>query len=72
MPRAKKTEIVQAACMTCAYFIREQATKTMQPEYGDCRRYPPTVVVDEEGMSSVWPLVEMTDGCGEWRARMNA
>lgn len=77
MPRAKKpdpkSEPQRAACATCGYFIRQHTDKAMQADYGDCRRYPPTIVNDpDDGMASVWPIVELADACGEWRARMNA
>jgi hypothetical protein len=27
---------------------------------------------DDDGPFSLWPLVDQTDVCGEWRARLNA
>lgn len=34
---------------------------------GQCRRYPPAVLVDEGTWATVWPVVESDDFCGEWK-----
>lgn len=62
----------RACCATCAYWIRDKRHTGMDGTDGDCRRYPPQMMFSEnEGPFSLWPLVEDSDACGEWRARMN-
>ncbi len=76
MATKKKPEPAEASrisCATCAYWVRDQRHSGMEASDGDCRRYPPQMMFSEnEGPFSLWPLVEINDACGEWRARMNA
>lgn len=76
MAKKKVVEIIAAPegvnCSTCAYWIRDARHVGMEAQDGDCRRHPPQMMYSEnEGPFSLWPLVEITDFCGEWRARMN-
>lgn len=57
------------ACAACRYFY---PCKTIQewedgaePEQGECRRMPPVLV--EDGAIGYWPMVDVSDWCGEWR-----
>lgn len=53
-------------CETCAFIEREPGS-----DAGYCRRYPPVVVVSEEGEYSAFPVIEVQDFCGEYKRRTN-
>lgn len=66
---AKKKEIpddCMPKCATCA-FIQIAPGE----EAGYCRRYPPQVVSSDEGEYSAFPVIEVSDFCGEYRRRTN-
>lgn len=56
------TDKPDICCETCGYF---QSFKNMP--YGECRRNPPTVTSDDQGMCNyAWPGVNKKEGwCGE-------
>lgn len=47
-------------CRNCRFYLADSGVN------GDCRRYPPTVV--EYDNDPVFPMVDGTDWCGEWKA----
>jgi hypothetical protein len=50
-------------CETCRYWV----LVLVDHSYGDCRRYPPTVLA--EGATCCWPTTEADTGCGEWKPK---
>ena len=72
-PKPAKPAESRPSCATCAYWIRDERHSAMDATDGDCRRYPPQMMFSEsEGPFSLWPLVEDSDVCGEYRGRLNA
>ena len=72
-PKPAKPVNDRPSCATCAYWIRDARHSGMESTDGDCRRYPPQMMFSEnEGPFSLWPLVEHSDCCGEYRGRLNA
>jgi hypothetical protein len=58
---------LNAQCGKCLYWERDENVAST----GECRRYPPRVVMVREGdgretASSEWPLTLSTAWCGEW------
>lgn len=49
-------------CEACIFF------KEMAPDYGYCRRHPPTVreASTISGSYGDWPIVRPESWCGEW------
>ena len=63
MPKAKLLTH-KNGCGICEYYTAEPRN-----DYGICRRFPPVVIVDEEGASFAQPAVFADDWCGECRIR---
>ncbi|MEY8688418.1 MAG: hypothetical protein AB9M53_00880 [Leptothrix sp. (in: b-proteobacteria)] len=64
-----------STCMRCRWYD-EQSDETDDVHYGDCRRYPPVVVVeqhpdgsDETVPISQFPQIMAVDWCGEFSPR---
>lgn len=55
-------------CLFCANFLADVED---EEGLGQCRRYPPVVIQDEDGPYSTFPLVTETEVCGEFRRRVN-
>jgi hypothetical protein len=58
---------LNAQCGKCLYWEQHDNVAVM----GECRRYPPQVVMvretgENETASSEWPLTLSTAWCGEW------
>ena len=68
-------------CAECFYFERErysvrtvsesgaETIKKRETDYGDCRRWPPTVAVINAAWDMTFPTVAIDDWCGEFRER---
>lgn len=52
------------ACRNCVYFIKSSQHASIKRDH--CRRYPPSW--DQDG-SSLFPWVNETLWCGEWKAK---
>jgi len=48
-------------CGTCAFFESDKKT-----EIGECHRYPPILLPDEQGVSFSFTLTAADDWCGEF------
>lgn len=66
---AKKKPAVAAedleACSNCRFFHMEDPKE----DSGLCRRLPPQIVSTDEGEWTGFPMVMLTDWCGEWIRR---
>lgn len=54
------------SCGSCSFFGGGYAN----PKRGACHRYPPTILTESDGASSVgnyWPCVSSYEFCGEYR-----
>lgn len=67
--RVYDEELRANACAACRYFYPCKTLREWEdgaePEQGECRRMPPVLV--EDGAIGYWPLVDVSDWCGEWR-----
>lgn len=56
-------------CTNCRHF-KERTDSHDQERWGTCHRYPPVLVggSEDEAPSSLFPLVEPLDYCGEFAA----
>ena len=64
------TRNADEACHTC-WFWRQGASEHRGPEWGECRRLPPSLPpIEEEKLVHVgiWPHTAEDDWCGEWQA----
>lgn len=54
-----------ARCGTCRWWMGRVSGRIYSP--GDCRRYPPSVVVRDrrDDLHQVWPTMSILDFCGE-------
>ncbi|MBM4021556.1 MAG: hypothetical protein FJ284_04800 [Planctomycetes bacterium] len=58
------------ACGACRFW-RQGRTDDRGPDWGVCRRMPPSLPAVEEDKLvhvGVWPHTSSTDWCGEWQA----
>jgi hypothetical protein len=58
---------IHPTCERCRHW-REITDASDKTRYGECRRYPPTPFLNDEGMQSLLPYTEPSDTCGEFRA----
>jgi hypothetical protein len=53
------------SCKDCCFWekydLEEQPHET--PDFGECRRYPPTATSDDQ---QLWPVTHEDDWCGEF------
>lgn len=55
-------------CLVCAHFLADVED---EEGLGQCRRYPPVVVADENGPYSVFPLIDEEQACGEFAGKVS-
>lgn len=56
---------IKPDCSVCIYFRKHD--KKTDTVIGICRRYPPQIVIDNDGdPMSLWPLVDDQNFCGEF------
>jgi len=53
----------QGHCGSCAHFESNEDRTA-----GFCVRFPPVVIMDGEGLCTVFPIVEASERCGEHKA----
>lgn len=53
-------------CLFCEHFRADVEGDGL----GECRRFPPVVVADEEGPYSMFPLIEEVEVCGEFKRKV--
>lgn len=63
----KKPIIEPEACAGCRFFQSNQ-----HDNYGYCRRFPPTPIIQEESYASVSPVTHATEWCGEFSRALNS
>ena len=57
-------------CDGCVYWVENKDEGSIG-RCGDCRRYPPTVLLDsKDAMICVFPYTESTDSCGEFKQKV--
>lgn len=67
--RAKKAED-GPRCEGCVYWLEDKGEGTIGRS-GDCRRYPPTVMLDSEDvMTCAFSYTDNTHWCGEFKQRV--
>lgn len=58
----------RGTCDECVFWVRDERNakaKTIdQPHTGQCRRYPPELLMAEHER---WPITTEHDWCGEWK-----
>lgn len=54
-------------CLFCQHF---QADVEDSEGIGQCRRYPPAWIADEDGPYSAFALVDESASCGEFKRRV--
>ncbi len=57
-----------ADCAGCIHWDRH-AHQTDDIDRGDCRRFPPVLVMLESVPVSIFPMTEEFNRCGEWKAK---
>lgn len=55
------------SCSNCFFFVPDPDNN----EVGSCHRAPPSVVIDEEGPLSIFPMVYSDAFCGEFFRQTN-
>lgn len=55
-------------CLFCRHF---RADIEDEDGLGECRRFPPVVVADEDGAYSAFPLIDEEQVCGEFQRKLN-
>jgi hypothetical protein len=74
MTKRKPVAIPRSTCRSCLFFsTATDESKPIQPEFGECRRYPPHMGTDSDGDGFYyWPILENTEWCGEFAQRLDA
>lgn len=68
MPRCGLGEVMREQnCTNCRHY-RAQEHEGSVLDFGDCRKFPPVVIVVEDQPASMFPQVDHNDDCGEWKA----
>ena len=55
-------------CATCVYWLED--VEPADERSGACRRYPGSVVSDDEAAYTIQPSKEPAEWCGEYKRRM--
>ena len=64
MKQPKQLEDMKPGCASCRYWDEETEPGSTE-RYGTCRRYPPTMLPDEECPYPAWVVTSAVDWCGE-------
>lgn len=68
-PPAKKAED-GPKCEACRFWVEDKEPGSVG-RCGECRRNPPSVLLDsEDAMMCIWPFTDDTHWCGEFRQRV--
>jgi len=63
-PIADVLAVARGTCSNCDHWDANDDASA-----GYCRRYPPKVVADDEGIATTFPITEPTERCGEHKGR---
>lgn len=70
MSKAKQDKQEADRCEECATWHEDKEPGTVG-RCGECRRYPPTVMLNsEDEPMCMWPMTEASDFCGEFTQRV--
>lgn len=68
MPRCGVGEVMEEKnCTNCRHYRAAEDEGTVL-DSGECRRFPPVVVVAQDELATVYPHVDAEADCGEWKA----
>lgn len=57
---------MNAWCGTCMFWMpSEGASRAANLMFGQCRRFPPAIILTPEGARGRWPSTNRADWCGE-------
>ena len=66
MPRGGAGEVMREQnCTNCRHYRAEQHEDSVL-DFGECRKYPPALVVIEDQPASMFPQVDQNDYCSKW------
>lgn len=53
-------------CGTCVFWMpSERVGEAPTPLFGQCRRFPPSIILTPDGARGRWPRTNRTEWCGE-------
>lgn len=68
----KEIKSIPSVCSNCKHWKKQQSDDQKE-SVGECRRYPPKVIVTPEGeVLCVLPFTEFKESCGEFQIRHDA
>jgi len=53
-------------CKTCCFYINDNKS-----DYGECRRFPPMIIPENNGCTFSFAMTQNNDWCGEYIRRVN-
>jgi hypothetical protein len=53
-------------CRTCSFYAGDK-----KEEFGECRRFPPQIIPDEDGVGFSFAITAEDQWCGEYRRATN-
>lgn len=65
MVKKKIEEVSQ--CQFCRFFLIEK-----NEELGECRRNPPSMYVEDDEVGYSFPVVPLTEWCGEFQRKLDS
>lgn len=65
MVKKKPEELKQ--CQSCRFFLIEK-----NEELGECRRNPPSMYSDDGEIGYAFPVVPLTEWCGEFQWKLDS
>lgn len=71
--KREKGKDVPRVCGNCFFWEKHEPEPGGKPvDSGSCNRFPPTVILVEEGGTCVWPSTSPINYCGEFKLRVDA
>lgn len=64
--KKKEDEDWMPRCGSCVFFVGDK-----QDSFGECRRLPPTVFPEDEGVGFSFAITEVSQWCGEFKRVTN-
>lgn len=70
----RRKPVPRNACLSCKHFnTAANEGRNIKADFGECRRYPPTIGTDGDGDTFYfWPVIHSDEWCGEFHQRLDA
>jgi hypothetical protein len=63
---------IKSICAQCVHWLSLKGRVNEGIDEGECRRYPPSLMENDDGVICLRPITEWDDTCGEFKMKHDA